>query len=371
MHSFSKFYILNKKEAFFIGMKKLMNKHFTLKKKSLIFPANSQEFQICHASNICKMKNGELIAAWFAGEREGSDDVAIWYALTEGGIWGTPQMLAHDMDEPHWNPVLFQKEDGEVLILYKVGRIIAEWKTRIRISRDFGKTWSKGRDLVKGDVGGRGPVRCKMLTLSDGSILAGNSTEKGVWTAYTDRTVDGGKHWQQSNPIRIDLDRNPVVVKSDIPLSAQSFTGRGVIQPTLWEGKNGTVHMLMRSSEGQIYRADSENYGQIWGCAYPTGLPNNNSGIDVVKTDDGLLVLCMNPVSKNFGPRTPLILMVSEDNGSSWEEECILEDAGNPFSKETAEYSYPCIIADRNELLVTYTYNRKSIAINYMVRKER
>lgn len=54
-----------------------MNKHFTLKKKSLIFPANSQEFQICHASNICKMKNGELIAAWFAGEREGSDDVAI------------------------------------------------------------------------------------------------------------------------------------------------------------------------------------------------------------------------------------------------------------------------------------------------------
>ena len=291
-------------------IEKIMNKYFTCKKKSLIFPANSQEFQICHASNICKMKNGELIAAWFAGEREGSDDVAIWYALTEGGIWGAPQMLAHDMDEPHWNPVLFQKEDGDVLILYKAGRIIADWRTRIRISKDFGKTWSKARDLVKGDVGGRGPVRCKMLTLSDGSILAGNSTEKGIWTAYTDRTVDGGKH------------------------------------PTLWESENGNVHMLMRSSEGQIYRADSENHGQTWGCAYPTGLPNNNSGIDVVKTDDGLLVLCMNPVPKNFGPRTPLILMVSEDNGSSWEEECILEDAGNPFSKETAEYSYPRIITD-------------------------
>lgn len=128
--------------------------------------------------------------------------------------------------------------------------------------------------------------------------------------------------------------------------------------------------MLLRSSEGQIYRADSSDYGVSWGSAYPTGLPNNNSGIDVVRMEDGLLVLCMNPISENFGPRTPLVLMVSDDNGLHWQKERILEDAENPFSDAAAEYSYPCVIEAGKELYVSYTFNRKSIACNRLVRRE-
>ena len=55
-----------------------------------------------------------------------------------------------------------------------------------------------------------------------------------------------------------------------------------MIQPTLWESKDGSVHMLTRTKLGKIYRSDSLDGGKTWCRAYATNLPNNNSGIDPV-----------------------------------------------------------------------------------------
>lgn len=345
-----------------------MSRFYDVCEKGLIFEPESAPFEICHASNLCRLKSGEMVAAWFAGSREGSDDVAIWMSRTERGAWLPPVRIAHDMDEPHWNPVLYERSDGALLLFYKIGRVIAEWYTVLRISTDGGRTFSAPRELVRGDRGGRGPVRCKVVTLSDGAMIAGASTEKGIWTAYADRSEDGGKTWRLSPPVRIALKENAARVESDIPLSAQSFEGRGVIQPTLWESASGHVHMLLRSSEGEIYRSDSDDFGRSWCDAYAAGLPNNNSGIDVARTPEGLLALCMNPVAVNFGPRTPIVLMVSKDNGNTWTQDVILEDAPNPWSDASAEYSYPCIVSEDSELFITYTYNRKSIAFQHLRR---
>lgn len=49
--------------------------------------------------------------------------------------------------------------------------------------------------------------------------------------------------------------------ESDIPVSDQSFHGRGVIQPTLWADDENHIHMLLRSTEGKIYRSDSADGG--------------------------------------------------------------------------------------------------------------
>ncbi len=342
-----------------------MGKYFIKEKKELIFSVDGSKPYSCHASNICSMKNGNVIAAWFAGEKEGSDDVAIWSSIRENFQWSTPVKTAYDKAEPHWNPVFYQKETGELLLFYKVGRKISEWYTNIKISGDYGKTFSGSRKLVPDDVGGRGPVRCKVITLSDGSMLAGNSTETGIWTAYADRSADGGKTWSLSNPIVIDVEYHGenTAKDSDIAVSEQSFYGRGVIQPTLWESKEGHVHMLLRSSEGRLYRSDSSDFGQSWCKAYATKLPNNNSGIDVAKCKDGLLVLCMNPVAENWGKRSPLVLLVSTDNGATWEEEMVLES-------QPGEYSYPSVIAVGEQVHVTYTYDRKSIAYWRFRRKE-
>ncbi|HOA34613.1 MAG TPA: exo-alpha-sialidase, partial [Clostridiales bacterium] len=130
----------------------------------------------------------------------------------------------------------------------------------------------------------------------------------------------------------------------------------GMIQPTLWEGPEGHVHALMRTDKGKIYRSDSTNYGRTWCKAYPTSLPNNNSGIDLVKVPDGRIFLLYNNVADNWGKRNPLTLAVSTDNGDTWENIMDLE------TDDPGEFSYPAITYKDGSLHMTYTHNRERIA---------
>ena len=186
-----------------------------------------------------------------------------------------------------------------------------------------------------------------------------------MWKAFTDISEDGGKTFVRSNWIEI-LEteiRERTTLKyeskshyeSDIPVSDQSFHGRGVIQPTLWADDENHIHMLLRSTEGKIYRSDSADGGYHWSPAVPTDIPNNNSGIDITKLSDGRLILVHNPVEKNWGARSPLSISVSEDNGKTFERLYDLE-------KGPGEFSYPAIVSQQNEIYVTYTYDRKNIA---------
>ena len=88
---------------------------------------------------------------------------------------------------------------------------------------------------------------------------------------------------------------------------------------------------------------------------YDTGLPNNNSGIDLDRLPNGWLVLACNPVADNWGARTPMSLLVSRDNGVSWDKLLDL-DSGK------GEFAYPAVVASGPQLHVTYTWKRENIA---------
>ena len=135
--------------------------------------------------------------------------------------------------------------------------------------------------------------------------------------------------------------------------------GRGIIQPTLWQTEEG-IHALMRSSEGYIFRTDSTD-GIHWCQPYPTHLPNNNSGISLAQLSDGKLLLAYNPVSDNWGARTPLSLAVSEDNGVNWKKVCDLETELIYLDGKRAEFSYPYLIEHGHGVDLVYTWNRKNI----------
>lgn len=313
---------------------------------------------MCHASTVLPLADGTVLCAWFGGSHEGEADVAIWVSRREQGHWTDPASLVH-VEESHWNPVLQQLEDGRVRLYYKVGNIIADWRTMVCESKDGGKTWGMPRELVEGDIsGGRGPVRSKVIKLASGRYLAPCSTERGVWTAYTDYSDDQGATWTRSNPIAVSglvADGKRTVEQSDVAVAEQSFYGRGVIQPTLWESQPGMVHMLLRSTEGVVFRSDSGDGGTSWCPPYATQLPNNNSGIDLDRLDGGLLVLACNPVADNWGSRTPMRLLYSRDNGDSWQTLLDL-DSGK------GEFAYPAVVARGKDLYVTYTWKRQNIA---------
>lgn len=328
------------------------------------FVAESQTwFNNCHASTIAKVSENELVAAFFGGETEGSKDMAIWICHKDEQGWHSPLRVFAQDGWAHWNPSLHY--DGETLhIFYKVGKSVPTWKTYYASSKNKGKSWTEPRELVEGSTLPRGPVKNKIIVLNNGSWVSGSSIEDEYqWEAFVDISDDMGKTWtdylipfdysgqgSRSKEIWNGLG-NQQLWENDLNTVMK---WDGVIQPTLWQSDSGSVHCLLRSTRGKIYRSDSSNGGKTWCTAYATSMPNNNSGIDVVRMDDGTLALVYNPVSGNWAPRSPISLSFSYDNGNNWTE---------PYHLETreGEYSYPAIIADKNTLHITYTANRKGM----------
>ena len=324
-----------------------------------------------HASTVLPLKNGHVLVAWFGGSRESSNDVSIWLAERDEKGFSEARCVAGGM-EAHWNPVLYEAGDGRIMLFYKVGYPIADWRTYLIESRDLGRTWSAPRELVEGDrSGGRGPVRNKPIRLASGRIVAPASVERGLWRCFMDLSDDDGRTWRRSHLIeargtgyldeglKMWQQKAEEAYAKGLPFDRAQIPpeyahGRGVIQPTLWEDEKG-VHALLRSGEGSIYRTDSGDGGETWCEAYPTSMPNNNSGIDLVKLESGTLLLVYNPVGENFGARSPISVAASKDGGEHWEKLCDLE-------AEPGEFSYPAIVAKGNHVYMTYTHKRENVA---------
>jgi len=311
-------------------------------------------FGECHASTVVSAKNGNVLVAYFAGSKEGKDDVAIWLSMLEGGEWKKPRVIAKVKDIAHWNPVLFETDEG-IRLVFKVGKSVPVWVSYTMLSKDNGVTWSDP-ELMNSDNPAGGPVKNKPIVLSDGRMLAPNSDEDEAdvdWVSRIDESTDGGKTFQKL--AYIPLNRKDASEPT-------YMTGEGAIQPTLWESAPGKVHALIRTAAGYIFRSDSEDGGKTWCTAYPTSLANNNSGLDLVNVN-GTIYLVLNPDGENWGSRTPLIVMKSVDNGETFEDYAVLCDNlyDEPHGR-TGEFSYPSVVEKDGSLHIVYTHNRKSVA---------
>ena len=357
---------------------------------------------MCHGSCLTALPNGSLLCVWFGGSREGAADTEIYFSvgrphytavkekkqdsgrehIHDGRVqetlevscdWTEPVCITN-MPEACWNPVLLVQHE-HVLLFFKTGNKIADWKTMIMLSRTDPVYWGHPRPLVPGDsTGGRGPVRTKPILLPSGRICAGGSIERGEWQCFCDYSDNYGITWNRTallglNLLALNLPEagehglaEPVAVSELPPLSAQSFNGRGVIQPVIWQ-EMGRLHMYMRSTEGYIYSSVSEDEGKHWTDPQPTELYNNNSGFDVIRVPGGRLFLACNPVRGNWGARTPLALFMGREDGSRWEMFLRLE-------KGKGEFSYPSLTYAFNGLWVSYTYNRENIAVAFLTWRE-
>ncbi|KAK8853495.1 hypothetical protein IAR55_004202 [Kwoniella newhampshirensis] len=368
--------------------------------REFIFKDDPRQPEV-HCSTV-QVASGVVYATWFGGSREGHSDVKIWFSKRVNDQWRPPQVIAGEQGLVHWNPVSFLPDPlrypRHLYVFYKIGTPIPSWQTFFIETLDGGEKWSLPRELVPGDrSGGRGPQKNPPIVLSNGDWIAGSSREvtlpstgQGVWDAYVDiapspetdsgpskgkgETCRQGEKWLRSDFVRLPEDRG---------VEGGSFPGEGVIQPSLWESpppKQGHVHMILRSSIGRIVRSDSEDYGRSWSPGHPTDLPNNNSGQCICRMRDNRLVIALNASSRNWGPRTPLILKISPDDGDTWLPWCTLEDQPPPdgFERVVAletgivndgksEFSYPTVtptaLDDQGGVWVSYTWQRRGIAV--------
>jgi predicted neuraminidase len=315
------------------------------------FIFDSAPFASCHASTVLKLKNGDVLAAWFGGTAESKPDVAIWGARRTAAGWSAPVELARESEIAAYNPVLFYTADGKLWLYYKFGPHPNAWTGARRFSTDEGKTWSKVEHLPAGLYG---PIRAKPLVLADGTIVSGTSVESyHSWSCWIERSTDNGATWTKAGPIMVDRAARPDdTPKYKSPWADWDETD-GIIQPSVVKLKDGRLRLYARSTSrtGRICVADSKDDGKSWTQARPLELPNPNSGIDAVALADGRVVMVYNHTTKG---RTPLNLAISRD-GEHFRMFRVLEQA-------PGEYSYPALVAGADDALyLTYTWNRKTI----------
>jgi predicted neuraminidase len=317
-----------------------------------------------HASTVVELKGGDVMAAWFAGTKEGAPDVAIYGARLHRGVWSAPVELARAQDVACWNPVLFHTKDGRLWLYYKYGTSPGTWLGARKVSRDEGLTWSAEEQLPAGILG---PIKDKPLVLGDGAIVSGSSREAGKWTAWIERSIDGGTTWTKIGPITVpDSLDVPGAAAQEQPTPAGAADSGvptkiyppakstvGIIQPSVvqLEEQHLRFYARSRTRSARIAVADSFDNGKTWTQAHFSNLPNPNSGIDAVRLKDGRIVLVFN---NSYNKRTPLNLAVSAD-GEHFRIFRTLEDG-------PGQYSYPAIVQAANgDLLITYSWRRETI----------
>ncbi len=300
-----------------------------------IYQQEDVTFPECHASTVVETPEG-IVSAWFGGTEERNPDVCIYTSRKVNGKWSKPVMAADGIQDgvryPCWNPVLFRRDNGDLILYYKVGPDPRSWWGLYKISTDNGVRWSAAQKIPDNLLG---PIKNKPVRLANGTILYPTSFEtREKWNSYVEISGQDLKNWK-----KIDLD------------NGRTYQ---TIQPTILAYPDGSLQLLCRSRNNVIVESWSKDQGESWSALQPTSLPNNNSGIDAVTLGDSRQLLVFSPITKG---RNILGVAVSKD-GINWEAAVLLENDPDP----RAEYSYPAVIQAKDGFVhITYTWNRKKI----------
>jgi alpha-L-rhamnosidase len=311
----------------------------------------------CHASTIVETQRGDLVVAYFSGTYERHPDCNIYVNIKEKGSdhFGPAILAACGATDcgsgeavACWNPVLFEMPSGQLWLFYKVGKNVGGWTGWLVKSDDGGRTWSTPEPLPQGFLG---PVKNKPLLVGD-KLVCGSSTEGHGWRFHVELLDLKTNQWQYVGPVE-----STVAVKTDDnqphPIDC--------IQPSLLQLSDGRLMVLMRTHNARLATSYSSDGGQTWTPVTLSAVENNQSGTDAVTLSDGRHALIYNnfatlPLTKK-GPRTPLSVALSSDDGRTWQHWLTLEDS------PMGEYSYPAIIQGRDgSLHCVYTWRRQRIA---------
>lgn len=302
----------------------------------------------CHVSSIADLGEGRLIAAWYAGSREGARDVGIYASIyTPGKGWATPlrvvdrQMASHELAryvKKVGNASLARASDGAIWMFYSTV-FAGGWagtSLNYKRSTDGGQTWSRSAKLhLSPFFNLTHNVKNKALALAGGALMM---------PVYQELAA------KRSGVLYI----NP---HGAYRLVRATFSGRA-IQPSIAQDSGGGLIAFYRNASDDdvkfILSSRSGDNGRTWSEPADTTVPTPNSGLDAIRLPgEGRYIIVAND---SFDSRDVLSLLITEDGAESWRSIGTLED------NTAMEYSYPFIIRASDGLYhVTYTYERRRI----------
>ena len=294
----------------------------------------------CHCSAILELSNGDLIVGYYAGEGEARPNAAWVLAKRRRDAGGFDQLVsvADTPGKPEGNGVLFQVNDGTILLIYGTmhGKLEGKhgpgvrWVTcdlRLKRSYDSGETWS-GVEMIEENWGH--VPRCKPIRLDNGEILFG--TEFTSWHSQIWKSTDEGKTWSVCGNIPGELNQHPSLIQRN----------------------DGSILALIRPSgkNPNVLKSVSHDCGRTWSETEVTQNHCPYAALDAVKLEDDRIAMIWND---NPEKRNPLTIGLSEDGGETWKyKRDIISGEGS--------FHYPAIIQSCDRLIhATFTNNRATI----------
>jgi predicted neuraminidase len=353
----------------------------------LIFPP--EKFHN-HSSTIVETPQGDLLAAWFHGKGERSDDtLVISGARKKKGAanWSAPFLMADNKNLPDQNPVLFIDPSKTLWLFWissmdnEVRGYFLKYRTSVDYKGDGPPVW-KWQDAIfcrpqelestyvaalnrmlaaatdsqtpqltperRASIDERKAMASQKLFQRLGwmprqppLMLGGKRMMLGLYSdvfncSLAAFTEDGGQTWEFSKPMILS-----------------SF---GNIQPAFVRKRNGNIVAFMRSGGAvrQIRRAESGDGGMNW-TEVPLNIPNPGSSVAAVGLKSGNWLLVCNDTERGRHIET---VYMSDDEGQTWKWNRRLESFPDPQGYTA---SYPTVIqAADGSIHCTYTFQDKA-----------
>lgn len=304
-----------------------------------------------HCSMVSALPNGDLLALWYGGSREGAADVAVFTSRMTAGAttWGPPvKVLDRAAVEAELgrrikkigNTVIFPDRTGRLWMVY-ASVSLGGWSgcaLNIKSSPDAGLTWGPSQRLTLNAFFNMSTlVRNKPIYAADGRIGLPVYHEMATKFPQILWFRPGANGTVQDYKVR------------------NLGAAKGLIQPVLVALGGDQVLMMLRdtSSQRSLRTSLSSDNGWTWPDPTPISLPNPDAPVDALRLGDGRILLAYNHASSG---RESLGLSVSSDDGRTWTKHAVLE-------RETEkEFSYPQLTQGPGGMIhLTYTWKRERI----------
>jgi predicted neuraminidase len=353
---------------------------------------STQQNIATHAASLIELSDGRIRAFWFAGSREGAEDVEIRSAVFDPAkdSWSPEHSIVNREDTQSsllryvkklGNPVAQRAPDGKLWLFYvtvSLGGWAGSSITAIT-SNDDGATWSLARRLITSPF-------INISTLVKGTPFLYSDGTMGL-PVYHEFIGKFGEILRISNTGEI-IDKRRL------------SSGKTTLQPVMLIKNSQQALVLMRrsgASPKRVIAVTTNDAGQHWSAPMKTTLANPDAAISGVVLPDGKILVVLNDIEEG---RDALSLVVSADGGDTWKTVYQLEDqrgqpiesvpylqAAGELAKATEpgitdatgyaksaqrnkceaqscgfEFSYPYLIQARNgDFHLVYTWNRSFI----------
>lgn len=280
-----------------------------------------------HSASITPLPNGGLMAAWFAGSREGAHDVNIRGAIFDPDRrqWGeefqlvsresTEEMLQRDIRKLG-NPVLALAPDDRLWLFY-VSVSLGGWAgSAINVihSDDGGETWSAPKRLITSPFFNLSTlVRNPPVFHEDGSIgLPIYHEFIGKFAEYLYLDADGNI----IDKFRIS-DGDDSLQPSVVPLNGDS-----------------AVALLRNAGEahGKVLAAFSHDRGENWSEMVPVDPWNPNSAVAAINEGNNSILVALNDLQDG---RFRMSLYHTDEELNQWRLLRVLDES--PVASDSIE----------------------------------